>query len=55
MKHVDVRTPTEIFDDMLADDKPLDEIGMRLGWTPLQVRQRYLAVCRKLGVKPDGD
>ena len=53
MKHLDLRTPAEIFDDMLAEDYSLDEIGDRLGWTPLQVRQQYLRVCRETGVKPD--
>ena len=53
MKHEDLRTPTEIFGEMLADDYSFEEIGARLNWTPLQCRQRYLAVCRQLGVKPD--
>lgn len=55
MKHQELRTPNQIFDDMLAEDYTLEEIGARLQWTPLQVRQRYLAVCREMGVKPDGD
>jgi hypothetical protein len=38
---------------MLADDYSLEEIGARMQWSPLQVRQRYLQVCRELGVKPD--
>jgi len=55
MKHQDLRTPNQIFDDMLADDYDLDEIAFKLGWNPLQARQRYLAVCREMGVKPDDD
>lgn len=55
MKHQDLRKPTEKFDDMLADDYSLDEIGRRMGWTPVQTRSRYLTVCAQLGVKPDAD
>ena len=53
MKHQELRTPTEIFDDMLADEYSLDEIAMRLGWSMHQARSRYLTVCREMGVKPD--
>lgn len=53
MKQQEFRTPNQIFDDMLADDRTIEEIGARLGWTQLQVRQRYLAICRELGVTPD--
>lgn len=53
MRHQDLRTTEQIFDDMLADDHSLDEIAARLGWTMLQARQRYLRVCRETGVKPD--
>lgn len=49
----DTRTPTEIFDDMLADDRPLEEIARRLGWTIGQARQRYKVVCGSLGEKAD--
>lgn len=55
MKHQELRTPNEIFDDMLAEEYELDEIGARLGWTQTQARARYLTVCRELGVKPDED
>lgn len=53
MKHQELRTFNQIFDDMLADDYSLDEIQARLQWTPLQIRQQYLRVCRELGVHPD--
>lgn len=53
MKHQELRTPRQIFDDMLADDYSLEEICERLHWTPLQVRQQYLRVCREMGVQPD--
>lgn len=53
MQHVDLRTPFEIFDDMLADDATLDQIAARLGWTWGQARRRYLQICDQLGVKPD--
>lgn len=55
MKHQDLRTKNEIFDDMLADGATLDAIADRLNWTHLQVRQRYLTVCRELGVRPDNE
>jgi hypothetical protein len=51
--HRDLRTPVEIFDDMLADDYPLDDIARRLGWTTGQVRNHYLKVCARLGERPD--
>ena len=53
MKHQELRTPSEIFDDMLADDYGLDEIAHRLGWNMHQARAQYLRVCREMGVKPD--
>jgi hypothetical protein len=53
MRQQDLRTPAEKFGDFLADDFSMDEIGARLNWSPLQLRQRYLAICRELGVKPD--
>jgi hypothetical protein len=53
MKHQDLRSTTEIFADMLSDDYSMEEIGARLGWNQLQCRQRYLMICRQLGVKPD--
>ena len=49
----DARTPAEIFDDMLADDRSLEEIARRLGWTLGQARQRYKVVCGSLGEKAD--
>lgn len=51
--HRDFRTPTEVFDDMLADGHDLEAIAARLGWTYGQARARYLAVCARLGEKPD--
>lgn len=53
MKHEDLRTPEEIFDDMLADDCSHEEIMMRLGWNYGQVRSRFLNICYKLGEQPD--
>lgn len=49
----DTRAPSEIFDDMLADDRSLEEIARRLGWTLGQARQRYKVVCGSLGEPPD--
>ena len=49
----DARTPAEIFDDMLADDRSLEEIARRLGWTLRQARQRYKVICGKLGEPSD--
>lgn len=53
MKQQDLRTPNQIFDDMLADDHDLDKIAARLGWSPLQIRSHYLKVCREMGIRPD--
>lgn len=58
MRHDDLRTPAEIFDDMLADEKPgdvdtFDRIAARLGWTWGQARRHYLKICDQLGVRPD--
>lgn len=53
MKPTELRTPNQIFDDMLADDRSLGEIASRLSWSFQQARSRYLAICRELGVKPD--
>jgi hypothetical protein len=55
MKPQDLRTQAEKFSDMLADDWSMEDIGARMQWSPLQVRQRYLAICRELGVKPDDE
>ena len=55
MKPVDLRTPEQVFDDMLADDHTLEEIAARLSWPYAQARSRYLRVCRELGVRPDED
>lgn len=54
-KERDTRTLTEKIDDLIADDVPLQEIAEMLFISYAQVRSRYLAVCYKLGVKPDGD
>jgi hypothetical protein len=53
MKEQDLRTPAEIFDDMLAEDYTPEEIGARLSWSPHQMRSHYLKVCREMGVVPD--
>lgn len=51
----DLRSPNEIYIDLLADGATTDEITRRLDWTVGQVRNAYLKVCAKLGVRPDGD
>jgi hypothetical protein len=53
MKQTDLRTPDQVFDDMLADDHPLEEIAARLSWSYAQAKSRYLRICRELGVRPD--
>ena len=53
MKEQDLRTPSEIFDDLLADEYLPEEIAARLSWSPHQVRSQYLRVCREMGVNPD--
>lgn len=55
MKHVDLRTPFEIFDDMLADDAPLETIAARLQWNPVQARNHYYQICHRLGEQPSED
>jgi DNA-binding NarL/FixJ family response regulator len=53
--HQDLRTTDEKIADMLADEWTFDEIADRLWLTVGQVRNRYLAFCAKLGVKPDAE
>lgn len=55
MKHEDLRTPEQKFDDMLAEGMKLMEIANRLGWTYLQARNRYMRICLDLGEKPDAE
>jgi hypothetical protein len=49
------RTLDEKIGDMLADDYKLHEIADGLRITYGQVRNRYIAICAKLGERPDGD
>lgn len=51
--HKDLRTTDEKIADMLSEDVSFEEIADRLWLTVGQVRSRYLAMCAKLGVKPD--
>jgi DNA-binding NarL/FixJ family response regulator len=53
MRHEDLRTPEERFDDLLAEGKELDEIAYRLGWSNWRVRHHYRNVCASLGETPD--
>lgn len=57
MLHADLRSPSEIFDDMLADDTGdpdiFDRIAERLGWSWGQARRHYFKICEQLGVSPD--
>lgn len=39
--------------ELLSEELTLEEIGQRLGLPQDTVRRRYLAICRKLGERPD--
>lgn len=53
MKHEDLRTPHERFDDFLADGLSLDEIAYRLGWSNWTTKNHYRKVCLEMGELPD--
>ena len=53
MKHEDLRTPEERFDDLLADGHPIEDIAYRLGWTNWVARAHYRKVCAVMGELPD--
>lgn len=53
MKHEDLRTPSERFDDLLADGHSLDEIAYRLGWSNWTTKTHYRALCGEMGELPD--
>jgi transcription initiation factor TFIIIB Brf1 subunit/transcription initiation factor TFIIB len=55
MRKGDTRTLIEKIGDLLAEDHTLDEIAHMLQITYGQVRNRYLAMCASLGVRPDAE
>lgn len=53
MKHEDLRTPEQQFDDLLSEGHTLAEIGYRLGWSYYRVERHYRQVCADLGELPE--
>jgi hypothetical protein len=53
MKHEDLRTPDERFDDLLADGYSIEDIAYRLGWSNWTTKARYRQVCAEMGELPD--
>lgn len=51
----DPRTLDEKISDLLAENWSIQEIADELNVTRNQVRQRYVAMCARLGEKPDGE
>jgi DNA-binding NarL/FixJ family response regulator len=55
MKHQDLRTPEQKFDDLLAEGLSLDDIAYRLGWGMYRVKRHYRSLCEQMGEEPDED
>jgi predicted DNA-binding protein YlxM (UPF0122 family) len=53
MRQKDERTIDEKIGDMLAENYSLQEIADELNVTYLQVRNRYMVMCTKLGERPE--
>jgi DNA-binding NarL/FixJ family response regulator len=53
MKHQDLRTDEQKFDDLLSEGHSLNDIAYRLSWSVYRTRQHYRQVCAAMGELPD--